>query len=276
MLRRVLIIVIMTAGAGLGCATGGYEVATLQGKTVKYPSVIADDGKRRQAAIEYWNAFLKERGLPETPADLEPVIGTVRALPAPLAARISITGNQSKLTPLEAREALRNFIDSHAVLFFGENLPGITPHKLLSLTSFSEDGNFYRATFMQRNYPFEIANGYGVMTVALSRQGALLQLSSRLIPSVTLPTAPQIESSRLIERLNGRVFTYSTIAGRSQTWKAESPGTVGKPVVYPLQQPSGLEIRLAIPVEVGQGMTWTVFFDAVDGREIDVRQNFQS
>lgn len=261
-----------------GCAAGQYDVTTPQGKTAKYPSVIPDDGKRRQTATMSWAAMLEERKLEPVEPDLEPVTQSIRSLPASLAGRIRVTDKDGELTPIQAREALRNFIDRHYILILGDAGLNEIVHKTLSLTAFSVDGNFYRANWVQSNYPYEIENGYGVLSIAMSRQGALLQLSSRLIPSVYLPTEPVVTSRQLVDRMIGRVFNYSNIAGQPQTYKvgAAEAVHVKKPVIYPVQEGGALAIRLAIPIEVGSGMTWTVFIDAIDGRELGVRQNFQS
>ncbi|MBI1765719.1 MAG: PepSY domain-containing protein [Acidobacteria bacterium] len=47
-------------------------------------------------------------------------------------------------------------------------------------------------------------------------------------------------------------------------------------VVYPKQSGNRLSLHLAYPVEVGSGMTWTVYVDAVTGEELEVRQNFNT
>jgi hypothetical protein len=47
-------------------------------------------------------------------------------------------------------------------------------------------------------------------------------------------------------------------------------------VVYPKPEGNRIRIHLAYPVEVGSGMTWTVYVDAITGQEIDVKQNFVS
>lgn len=278
-MRNLLLIAILpVVGLSCGCAAGQYDITTPQGKTAKYPSVISDGDKRRQTATTSWAAMLEERNLQPLAPDLEPFTQSIRALPASLAGRIRITEKEGDLTPIQAREALRNFIDRHDILLLGDAGLNETVHKTLSLTAFSVDGNFFRATWVQANYPYEIENGYGILSIAISRQGALLQLSSRLIPTVHLPTEPLVTSRQLTDRMIGRVFTYSNIAGQPQTYKVAAPEDVQvkKPVIYPVQEGSALAIRLAIPVEVGSGMTWTVFIDAIDGRELGVRQNFQS
>ncbi len=272
------IAILLPVLAGFGCSTGRLEVTTPQGKTVRYPSVITDDGRRRQAVVENWTALLAERKLPPAEAEFEPVTYSIRALPARIAGAIRITEKEVNLSPIEAREALRKFIDRHSILLFGEAGLGDTAHQILSLTAFSEDGKFYRATWRQTNYPYEIENGYGRLQIAISRQGALLQLSSRLIPAVSLPASPEVANRDLIDRMVGRTFGYSDIAGRNQTYRVPSTDAVRvhNPVIYPVQEGDTISIRLAVPVEVGSGMTWTVFIDAVDGRELAVRQNFQT
>jgi hypothetical protein len=80
----------------------------------------------------------------------------------------------------------------------------------------------------------------------------------------------------LVERMIGREFTYSNFAGQPMRYKATQASEikVGDLVVFPKLVESKLTVHLAYPVEVGSGTTWTVYIDAIDGRELEVKQNF--
>jgi hypothetical protein len=183
---------------------------------------------------------------------------------------------------LEAKEALRRFIDRASGALFPNNTNG-SAHtsvglKDLSLDSFIDDGNFYRAVYRQANYPFPVSGGYGELRLAVGKNGTLLQLNSRIIPALDLPARAEIAPQSLVDKMVGREFGYTNIAGQPMSYKVASRSEVSVKdlVVYPKQEGNRLTIHLAYPVEAGQGTTWTVYVDAITGQEIDVKQNFAS
>lgn len=227
---------------------------------------------------QVWRSFLEESGLPGADLELEPVLNTPRALPVALAGRINLNPKAAVWGELEAREALRGFIDRNRGLLCGD--PKGVPIKLgdLSLVSFINDGKFYRAVFQQHNYLYPIANGYGELNLAISKNGVLLQISSRLIPATNLPSRAAVDEDSIIERLINREFSYTTIAGQTQRYKVAGKQdlSIKSLVVFPKLEGTRMSIHLAYSVEAGRGMTWTVYFDAIDGRELEVKQNFQT
>jgi hypothetical protein len=76
----------------------------------------------------------------------------------------------------------------------------------------------------------------------------------------------------------GRIFSYTNIAGQPMSYKVRdrSEVSIKDLVVYPKQEGNRIRVHLAYPVEVGSGMTWTVYVDAITGQEIEVKQNFVS
>ncbi|MEP7338773.1 MAG: hypothetical protein ABI977_13640, partial [Acidobacteriota bacterium] len=241
-----------------------------------YPPVIEDSPARKQAVQEAWKRFLAERQLPEANPDLNPITNTPHALPMELAGRIMLNLKNGKASETEIKEALRQFIDLSREVLGGEDKTAALGLKDLSLVSFINDGNFYRATFRQVNYPFPIAGGYGELHFAVGKNGGLLQLSSTLLPNVSLPARAEVKLESLNEKVLGRELTYTTIAGRPQSYRVTKPEEikVGDLIVYPKVTGSRMEIHLAYPVTVGEGTTWTVYIDAINGTELGVKQNF--
>lgn len=257
-------------------APGQTSVNTPQGKTEDYPPAIENTAVRQNAAQESWRAFLTEMQLPEVAADREPVIDTPRALPQELAGRVKLNTRNVVFDELEAKEALKRFIGRARGVLVGNGKTNPLGLNDLSLKSFSSEGNFYRAVYEQESYGLPIANGYGLLTLVVGKDGTLLQWNSTLIPKVALPVRPVIETRPLLDRFVGRTFTYSNIAGRPMSYKVASATEVslGMPVVYPKLEADKLTLHLALPVEVGKGMTWTVYIDAITGDELGVKQNF--
>lgn len=247
-----------------------------------YPPVIEASPARAQAAEEAWTQFLAEYRLAFTAPELEPILYTPRTLPASLAMQINIKPSDKKaeepLDEAQAKEYLRRFIDNHRAVLSGDQRSSALLLKDLSLITFGNEGNLYRAVYRQMNYPFPVGNGYGELRIVLSKTGALLQLSSRLIPAVEFPSRPKIEAATLTNRFLGREFTYSNLAGQPLKYKVAQASEIEikELVVYPKMTEQNLKLYLAYACEIGRGTTWTIYVDAITGEELDTKQNFQS
>ncbi len=259
-------------------APGQVGVNTPQSKAQNYPPVIEASDERRQAALEAWKTFLADFRLPDAPPDLEPVLNTPRALPMELTRQIVLQTKAGAFGEMEAKEALRRFIERARGLLIGGAKDNQISLKDLSLISFSNDGNFYRAVYQQMNYRRPIANGYGELRLVVGKNGMLLQMNSRLIPVFDLPAPTEINPNSIADKMMGREFKYANIAGQTLSYKVaqRSEVSVKDLVVYPKEEGSRIAIHLAYAVEVGTGTTWTVYVDAITGQEIDVKQNFAS
>lgn len=259
-------------------APGQVEVNTPQGRAQNYPPVITDTPERRQAAQDAWQAFRTELRLPEAKPDLEAVLNTPRTLPPELAGRINLNARNVPLNDLEVKTALRRFIERAFAVLDGGARQSPLNLRDLSLVAFSKDGHIYRAVFHQTGYAFPIVNGYGDLSFTLGKDGSLMQWSSTLIPAVALPLRPEVTAESVVEKLVGRAFNYTTIAGQPQSYRVTERAeiSVKELVVYPKLEGSKLEIHLAYPIEVGRSLKWTVFVDAITGQELGVRQDFAS
>lgn len=258
-----------------GCASPGQVTTnTPQSQQTVYPPVIEDTPARQQAAREAWNQFLSDWSLPEVKADLMPVLNSPRSLPAELTGRIKLKIATNVFGEIEVKEALREFIEQSGSVLCGNSIS----LRDLSLVSFADEGKFFRVVYWQANYAYQIAEPYGELRLIVAKTGELLQWNSSLLPVVSLPTQATAKPLTLYEKLLGRQFSYTTIAGQPQTYKVTSREAIkiNDLIVYPKLEANRLEIHLAYPVVVGSGMTWTVFVDAVTGAELDVKQNFAS
>ncbi len=276
-MKKLVLITCFALIGGACAAPGQVATNTPQQQQNSYPPFVEDTAERQQFSQEAWKKFLAEWRLPELKPDLMPVLNTPRALPMELAGRININtkpASSGSFGEMEAKEALRRFIERSSSVLSGEPV-GLSD---LSLMSFANEGNFYRAVFWQANYPFQIAEGYGELRFAIGKNGELLQWSSSLLPATKLPTRAEIKSQAIYDKLLGRQFSYSTIAGQPQSYKTTKREEIkiGELMVYPKLTGNRLEIHLAFPVTVGNGMTWTVYVDAINGDELGVKQNFAS
>jgi len=279
--QALFCVVLMVVALLCSCAAPGQGTAPLPGNGLQnYPPVIEDTPQRRQAAFEAWKKLIADFQLPEARLELEPVLNTPRALPPEMAGRISIKTKAGAFGELEAKEALRRFIERASGALFPSHTNGQAQSSVglkdLSLVSFTDDGNFYRAVYRQANYPFPVSGGYGELLLVVGKNGTLLQLNDRIIPAIDIPTRAEVAQQSLVDKMVGREFGYTNIAGQPMSYKVASRSEVSVKdlVVYPKQEGNRITIHLAYPVEVGQGTTWTVYVDAITGQEIDVKQNF--
>lgn len=258
-----------------GCASPGQVTTnTPQSQQFIYPPFIEDTPARQQMARDAWKRFLADWSLPEVNADLMPVLNSPRSLPTELAGRIKLKSASNFFGEIEVKEALRQFIERSGSVLCGNSIS----LRDLSLVSFADEGKFFRVVYWQANYPHQIAEPYGELRLVVAKTGELLQWNSSLLPVVSLPTQATVKPLTLYEKLLGRQFSYTTIAGQPQSYKVVKRDdiNIGDLVVYPKLEGARLEIHLAYPVIVGSGTTWTVFVDAITGEELGVKQNFQS
>jgi hypothetical protein len=261
------------------CARAGQVgVNTPQTSGRSYPPAIEASPERLSLAQEAWKKFLAEFRLPDAQVDLEPVLNTPRALPMELAGQIVLHTKPGAFGEMEAKEALRRFLERAGDLLTGGEKNNQLSLKDLSLVSFSNDGNFYRAVYQQMNYQRPVANGYGELRLTVGKNGMLLQMNSRLIPVFDLPAPADLNRQSIVDKMVGREFKYSNIAGQTLSYKVTQASEVSVKdlVIYPKEEGRRITIHLAYAVEVGTGTTWTVYVDAVNGQEIAVKQNFVS
>jgi hypothetical protein len=262
-----------------GCAAPSrVTVDTPQGKELTYPPTFEAPPDRGEQVQEAWKNLLVELNLPFAKLDLDPVLNTPRSLPPELAGRISLTKKNGAFGELEAKESLRSFIERARGILLGDPRDSSQGVKDLSLVSFSNNGNSYRVVYQQASYSFPVTNGYGELALTVDKTARLIAWSSRLIPKLDLPASPSIDPEELVDKVINREFTYTTIAGKLQTYRTAKRGdiVIKEPVVYPKQESNRLTVYLAYPIDVGNGMTWTVYFDAINGEELGVKQNFAS
>ncbi|MBO0858923.1 MAG: hypothetical protein J2P21_10715 [Chloracidobacterium sp.] len=279
-LFRAILIIALNSLLWACAAPGQIAMNIPEGRIEDYPPVIEDSLGSQQSALGAWKKLLAEFQLPEIMFEPEPVLGVWRALQPEMAGRIALQARAGAFGELEAKEALRRFIERASGVLFPTQTGGSAPGGLkdLSLVSFTDDGGSYRAVYRQANYSYPISGGYGELKLAASKNGTLLQVNSRIIPTLDLPTRAEITPQSLVDKMVGREFSYANVAGQQRSYKVtnRSEVSVKDLVVFPKREGNRITIHLAYPVEAGHGMRWTVYVDAITGQEIDVEQNFVS
>ena len=238
----------------------------------KYPAVISDSTDRRAKAEREWRRMLDAYGVPQTPPDLYPITNTPRSLLGVSNGIQLLAGKPEPGTETFAlRQAMKAFIDRWRELL------GIDP-ALISLISADGSGDTERLTYRQASYAYPVAGNFGEMVAVVSRDGRLMQLDDRFVPSVDLPLKPSVERDLAAKKIVGRTFSYTDIAGRVQRTQIGAPAEVSvkRLVILPIEKGDAVEVRLAWEVTAGKSLSWTVYMDAVTGEDLRVIQNFQT
>ncbi|MCI0664875.1 MAG: hypothetical protein L0220_27745, partial [Acidobacteria bacterium] len=130
-------------------APGQVSVNNPQGNRVNYPLLFEPSTSRQEEVQEAWKSFLAELSLPFAKLDLEQVLNTPRSLPPELAGRIKVTKKIGVFGEMEAKEALRGFIERTRGILCGDPKNNPLSVKDLSLVSFTNGGDFYRFVYQQ-------------------------------------------------------------------------------------------------------------------------------
>ena len=216
--------------------------------------------------------MLDSYGVPQTPPDLYPITNTPRSLLGVSNGIQLLAGKPEPGTETFAlREAMKAFIDRWRELL------GIDP-ALISLISVDASGDTERLTYRQASYAYAVAGNFGEMVAVVSRDGRLMQLDDKFVPSVDLPLKPSVERDLAAKKIVGRTFSYTDIAGRVQRTQIGGPAEVSvkRLVILPIEKGDAVEVRLAWEVTAGKSLSWTVYLDAVTGEDLRVIQNFQT
>ena len=116
------------------------------------------------------------------------------------------------------------------------------------------------------------------MVAVISRDGRLIQLDSRFIPVVEMPSRPTIDRDSVAKKVVGRTFSYSDIAGHEQRTQVGGLDqvTVKRLVILPIEKGDSTEMHLAWEIVAGKQVSWTIYIDAMNGQDVRVNQNFQT
>ena len=239
-----------------------------------YPVNILDSKERREAAVAAWQQLFKDYGVPaggQRVPELYPFTYTPQSTLGTGPIRL-VPAAGEPLDEERTRLLLRQFITERA------DLLGVKPENL-SLDGVMNAGqNARKYVFLQAGYPHPIASPWGRLEIIVTNGGEIIQLMDTAVPVVELPVEPRIAREEAQRRVVGTTFTYGDIAGRPQTLTISDPAQVRveQLVVYPEMTEAALRMRLVWRVMAGEGLSWTVYVDAVTGETIATVQNFQT
>ena len=104
------------------------------------------------------------------------------------------------------------------------------------------------------------------------------RIEGHRFPIIIVPLEPKVSEASAKSKLIGRIFTYADFGGNPVDYRVEQKdlNNVTPKVVFVKKSTQGLEFRLAWKIQIGQGLSWTVYIDAITGEELKVRQMFQT
>ena len=252
---------------------GGIASPQTASKSQKnYPAIIKVSAEHRARAERIWRRMLDVYNVPQTPPDLYPITDTPRTLLGVSGGiKIMAAAPEPGTESLALREAMKGFIERWRDLLNADPTA-------VSLVGANPSETSTRLTYRQANFAFSVAGTFGELVAVLSPDGRLLQLDDRFIPTVELPTRPQVEREGARKKVVGRTFTYTDIAGRPQQMSISSLAevTVKEPVIFPIAKGDSIEVHLAWQLVAGTSLSWTIYIDAITGEELKVVQNFQT
>lgn len=248
-----------------------------------YPIIISRSEERRERALAAWATMTSEQGVERAPApELQPVTATLRALPDAGAnvqlLRLPIVGGADGKEPSEdeLRESLRRFIAGARPML------GVAPEDLSLVERADNPDGTKRAHYQQNPFLYPLRAGYGTLEITFTADRRILALKSTAIPGAErirralANVRPQLASSDVAARLNGRTVTFKDASGREQTFTfgPTAEASVRELVIYPVRpadDPARLALHLAWEVAAaGQGAAppVIVYLDAVTGDTI--------
>ncbi len=269
--RRAALCALLALLSCAACATTPAPDATgPRPNEPPYPVLMVETPNRRAGALQAWAKFTTEQGIADAPApELQPVTATIRALPAGAALHLPKVGDAVPMSEENARESLRRFINSVALLL------GAQPTHLSLIQRVDAADGTQRAIYEQRPFRYPLRGGYGIVEITFAPDRRVLQITSTAIPEIeqlqragagVRPTWP---AEKLGAQLAGKTFTYTDAAGGQQTLtinQAEDV-VVRELVIYPRPRaadPTVLEFHLAWEITLKSDPSGAaVYLDAV-------------
>ena len=267
----------IAVACAVGCASSVQPSVPTGGQAdvpENYPMTIVESAEHRDSMTALWQRLFETYGVPadrRKVPDLQPFTHTPQSILG--IGPISLAGSGGAPVDDErVRQLVRDFIGKNAELL-GVNAAD------LSLDNVMESGKLgKRFTFVQTSYSYPIVRPAGVIELMVTPAGDLIQLTDTAIPVADLPSQATVTAAQAESRVIGTTFTYGDIAGRPQSVIVSDPKAVSakRLVVYADVGESALRIWLAWEVEAGTSLSWTVYVDAVTGKIVSQRQNFQT
>jgi hypothetical protein len=241
-----------------------------------YPVVVLDETTKQEDALLAWRQ-LAQRYLVSSAAEivLDPLTGTVKALPANLSGPVLLpkVGVGVTQTEEEIRESLRRFITEW------RSLIGAEPNELSLVERIDESPNVKVARYEQRPFRYALRGGYGKLLIRFNSSRQVIELSSNCLrntdrlQSAMANLTPKISAEDAVSHIRGKSFNLPIASGQQQIFSlgANEVAEATELVIYAIpsrSQPNVLELRLAWEIATPDAAVKKVYLDAVSDEVI--------
>lgn len=130
---------------------------------------------------------------------------------------------------------------------------------------------------MYNSLPVEGNSDIRSLTVFANANG-VSRIDGFWFPKITISSQPKISEVSAKNKLNGKAFTYGDFVGNPIDYRVEQKdlSNTAHKVIFVKKSSQGLEFRLAWKILVGQGLSWTVYVDAITGEKLKAVQMFET
>jgi hypothetical protein len=237
-----------------------------------YPVFLAEDTRRREAAIGGLNQLGRQFGSGKAEPRLQPVTATIESLPVGLATPLYLpkVGADPTMNEEETREALRRFISDW------RGLIGADPAQLSLVAIVDQPGGAKLASYEQRPFRYPIRGDYGGLQIRLTTDRRVLNVSSSCIPDADRVQAAlagfnaRLKWEDVLKQLRDSPIPYTDASGNSLSYRLPvenqtKPGMLVTFVIPSKTRKDALEFHLAWEVELANAPFKTVYIDAING-----------
>jgi len=242
-----------------------------QPNTPPYP-VRVNDSSRQESGTLAWQQLAQRYGLAQnTPADLNPLLGTLHSLPDNTTSSIYLpkVGDNPVQSEEETRESLRRFIVDV------QNLIGAAPSELSLVERVDEPSGTRIARYEQRPFRYPLRGDFGKLTIRFQGDRRVQDVSSTCLPnSDRLQAAlnnvtPKVTQDAATSLIKGRAIT---IGSQTFTLPENTQTDVRQLVAYVMLSPDkqAVELHLAWEIDVTNGPIKTIYLDSISEQVIAV------
>jgi hypothetical protein len=241
-----------------------------------YPIAASEPNRLEEAALA-WKQLSQAYGLPqETVADLQPLTGTLRAVPANLSGSISLpkVGASPTQTEEETRESLRRFIVEW------RSLIGAEPNYLSLIERTDDASGIKTARYEQRPFRYPLRGGFGNLVIRFRSDRRIIDISSNcLLNTERLQNAlngltPKVTAESAAATVKSKPITVADASGQQRSFVLAETATVNvqQLVAYalPSKDKQTLELHLAWEIDVTNGPIKTIYLDALSDQVIAI------
>ncbi len=188
---------------------------------------------------------------------------------------LELNPGQKEFTEAEIGSYAREFIDQRKELIGADS----KSLRLVRVTKVRNDPQRWHLSYQQiYSYNFKVVvSRYGSVEFS-SSDGKVTSLSSTVIPVVPVPNKQIVSSYSIRESIIGeKIIFYYPSGNPVEVEVRENDKIIFRDlIVFPILRENTLEVRLCCEIEVVvNGLSWSFFYDVINGEKISLRQNFR-